>query len=212
MADHLPRNSSSVQDLEVIAGRNILDKLRDGNLNTETASRKDEKFLSNTTMKISKNATTKCEYYQIVYPTVTDLEYSLDETQDELEDEIIRLEDTKKNLHQFIEIENEDMMRIIQLKNEDMMRCLQEKDEESARKDEINRRLQGENNRKDRINGRLQEENHRKDEIITKLEEEIIKRFVEENKKKEEEKRYKEIIKRLVEENNRKEEELIQLR
>lgn len=27
-SDHLPRSSSSVQDFEVIAGRNILDKLR----------------------------------------------------------------------------------------------------------------------------------------------------------------------------------------
>ncbi|XP_071143462.1 uncharacterized protein [Mytilus edulis] len=202
MADHLPRNSSSVQDFEVIAGRNILDKLRDGNLNTETASRKRRKI----SVKYHNEDIEEC-YHKVRIlsnnPTVTDLEYSLDETQVELEEDIIRLEDTKKNLQQFIESEkqrgNEVLFRVIQSKNEDMIRHSQEKNEESARKDEIIRRLEGENNRN-------KEENNRMEDIIRRLEEENNRNKEENNGNKEENNRSKEIIRRLIEENNRKEE------
>ncbi|XP_076084849.1 uncharacterized protein LOC143055579 isoform X2 [Mytilus galloprovincialis] len=195
MADNFPRSSTTAEEFEVIEGRNILETLRDGNLNLVTASRKRRKI----SVKYHNEDIEEC-YHKVRRlsnnPTVTDLENSLDETQVELEEDIIRLEDTKKNLQQVIESEkqhgNEVLFRVIQSKNEDMIRYSQEKDEESARKDEINRRLQGENNRnKEEIN-RNKEENNRKAEIIRRLEEE--------NNRKEE------IIRRLIEENNRKEE------
>ncbi|VDI09283.1 Hypothetical predicted protein, partial [Mytilus galloprovincialis] len=144
-----------------------------GNLNLETASRKRRKI----SVKYHDEDIEEC-YHKVRIlsnnPTVTDLENSLDETQVELEEDIIRLEDTKKNLQQVIESEkqhgNEVLFRVIQSKNEDMIRYSQEKDE-------INRRLQGENNRnkeeinrKEEIIRRLIEENNRKEEIIRRFE------------------------------------------
>ncbi|VDI09284.1 Hypothetical predicted protein, partial [Mytilus galloprovincialis] len=152
-----------------------------GNLNLETASRKRRKI----SVKYHDEDIEEC-YHKVRIlsnnPTVTDLENSLDETQGtprkkkfvELEEDIIRLEDTKKNLQQVIESEkqhgNEVLFRVIQSKNEDMIRYSQEKDE-------INRRLQGENNRnkeeinrKEEIIRRLIEENNRKEEIIRRFE------------------------------------------
>ncbi|XP_063406404.1 meiosis-specific nuclear structural protein 1-like isoform X2 [Mytilus trossulus] len=202
MADNFPRSSTTAEKFEVIEGRNILEKLRDGNLNLVTASRKRRKI----SVKYHNEDIEEC-YHKVRRlsnnPTVTDLENSLDETQGELEDEIIRLEDRQKNLHQCFESEkqhgNEVLFRVIQSKNEDMIRYLQEKDEESARKDEIIKRLQGENNRN-------KEENNRKEEIIRRLEEENNRNKEQNNWNKKENIRSKEIIRRLIEENNRKKE------
>ncbi|CAC5406174.1 unnamed protein product [Mytilus coruscus] len=155
--DPLPRSSITVQKFAVITGSNLLEKLGNGSLNMETASRKRRKI----GVKYHSEDIEKC-YNKVRRlsntgnPTITDLENSLDETQgtprkkkfDELEEVIIRQQDIMRRDQQIIESfkqnREEVFLRIIQWKDEERIRCIQEevdrlrteKDEEIRRKDE----------------------------------------------------------------------------
>ncbi|CAG2197509.1 unnamed protein product [Mytilus edulis] len=150
MAGVLPILSSTVQEYEDEGSSDLLATLGNGNLDMGTASRKRRRIAA----KYHPEDIQECfhkVHRQFNNPTITDLENSLDETQDELELENIGLQDANRRERQIIESmkqnREEVFLRLIQMKNEEMRRCLQEKDEEMRRRlqekyEEIRRRLQ----------------------------------------------------------------------